>query len=294
MRKALTVLVGMVVLSVSAFADWKPAQVSQFEAWKAVPAAQRYSGVNGKLLGVLLHANQGVPSVAQCEAVIVVVSADSEAGVPGPGKGNGGLGYLSAAQRAKTRALGKAASGTLAPSQRALIAAEAVFASAGVYAASVGQMAEHESMVSSFYYAAWRNGHYNQTKRNAQFIEVCGYQNTPLVRLFKPSLMPQLLNDPATLREGACAVALARASQADVLLDGGVIKMVVQRNALGELSDADAANILGKVVKQSWTKVQLDFPEDDGCSEAQLTKKIALKAAANKVASVLDGIVSTM
>ena len=294
MRKALTVLVGMVVLSVSAFADWKPAQVSQFEAWKAVPAAQRYSSVNGKLLGVLLHANRGVPSVAQCEAVIVVVSADSEAGVPGPGKGNGGLGYLSAAQRAKTRALGKAASGTLAPSQRALIAAEAVFASAGVYAASVGQMAEHESMVSSFYYAAWRNGHYNQTKRNAQFIEVCGYQKTPLVLLFNPGLMPQRLNDPATLREGACAVALARASQADVLLDGGVIKMVVQRNALGELSDADAANILGKVVKASWARCQLDYPADGDCTTAQLAKKTALKAAANKVASVLDGIVSTM
>ena len=294
MRKALTVLVGMVVLSVSAFAVWTPEDAAKFEAWTKVPAAERYKRPNGPELGRLLHYGLGKPSVAQVDAALAVIEADGEAGVAAVGKGNGATGYLSKAQMWRACAMGVEAKKMLTKDVQSLKAAEAAFADSAAYAVKVKQVRAIDITSISFYPMAWNLGHYTHAQRVSQYNELCAMKTSNLRALFQPNLLPQYLNDPAAVRAGACAVALARASQADVLLDGGVIKMVVQRNALGELSDADAANILGKVVKQSWTKVQLDFPEDDGCSEAQLTKKIALKAAANKVASVLDGIVSTM
>jgi len=293
-------IIGMValivpILALAAMASWTAEDAAKFEAWTKVPAAERYKRPNGPELGRLLHCGLGKPSVAQVDSALAIIKADSEAGVASVGKGNGAAGYLSKAQMWRACAMGVEAKKMLTKDVQSLKAAEAAFADSAAYAVKVKQVRAIDITSISFYYMAWKLGHYTHAQRVSQYNDLCAMKGVNKLRtLFQPHLLPQYLNDPAAVRAGACIAAVTHGRRADDLLDQGIIKMVVEANAVGEIDNVEAARILGAVVKASWARCQLDYPADGDCTTAQLAKKTALKAAANKVASVLDGIVSTM
>ena len=285
-------IIGMValivpILALAAMASWTAEDAAKFEAWTKVPAAERYKAPNGPELNRLLHHRLGKPSVAQVDSALAIIKADSEAG--------GAAGYLSKAQMWRACAMGVEATRMLTKDVQSLKAAEAAFADSAAYAVKVKQVRAIDITSISFYHMAWKLGHYTHAQRVSQYNELCAMKGVNNLRvLFQPHLLPQYLNDPAAVRAGACIAAVTHGRRADDLLDQGIIKLVVEANAVGEIDNAEAARILGSVVKASWARCQLDYPADGDCTTAQLVKKTALKAAANKVASVLDGIVSTM